>query len=214
MGKFLSKHLGKLALMTAAALWASCSEAKEDKAEKPIAEKPQTSQTDDFKESLKNINKNANSKYVPSSKMDTASVVATLYGSINYGDPLYGVVTLYESFRANSTESATFNESDVVIADGSSLTAVEVYETTRKRIQGLLHYYRKYLKKKQDFEGTIVLMLKIEASGIVSNITIENSNTNYQEFDAEIAKMVNRWKFPISKTGGSVTIPFSFKKSN
>ena len=31
MAKFLSKHLGKVALMTAAALWASCSEAKEEK---------------------------------------------------------------------------------------------------------------------------------------------------------------------------------------
>ena len=31
MAKFLSKHLGKLALMTAAALWASCNDAKEEK---------------------------------------------------------------------------------------------------------------------------------------------------------------------------------------
>ena len=85
MAKFLSKHLGKVALMTAAALWASCNDAKEENADSLIAEKSQASQTEDFKDSLKDIGKNADSKYLPSRKMDTTGVVA-LYGCISRGN--------------------------------------------------------------------------------------------------------------------------------
>ena len=45
----------------------------------------QASQTEDFKDSLKDIGKNADSKYLPSRKMDTTGVAA-LYGCISRGN--------------------------------------------------------------------------------------------------------------------------------
>ena len=112
-----------------------------------------------------------------------------------------------------SVKHATFNESDIVIAEGTSLTAEEIYETIRNRIPGLRHIYHKYLKKKPTFDGMVVLNLKIAASGVVENVDAKSSTTGYQEFDAEIVKTVSRWKFPKSKTGGNVTIPFTFYES-
>lgn len=57
MFNFFGKHLGKLALMTAAALWASCSDAKEEKADKVVSENSSASQTDEFRSAIKEISK-------------------------------------------------------------------------------------------------------------------------------------------------------------
>lgn len=77
---------------------------------------------------------------------------------------------------------------------------------------GLRHIFNKHLNIKPEFNGTVILDLKIAANGAVENAVIKSSTTDYPEFDAEIVKAVSRWKFPKSKTGGNVTIPFNFQE--
>lgn len=310
MARFLSKHLGKVALMTAAALWASCSDAKE---EKPADNSLNESKPVELSNSTKSLDSIAGEQYEeqnfhskgisvhiskltpvdeePNQDLDIikkvilskAKVFSGIHKSFFKNDSLSKKISFDISldkrgkiedvvikstrtdndyfdkslvdylkqirFRgANSSTftlnfefyipypmdsslagflygspgnieiitktSATFNESDIVIADGCSLTAEEIYETTRKRIHGLRHIYRKYLKEKPEFDGMVVLNLKIAASGAVENVDVKSSTTGYQEFDAEIAKQISQWEFPKSKTGGNVTIPFTFYESH
>ena len=234
MAKFLSKHLGKVALMTAAALWASCSEAKEEKVDKHATPKTQASQSKDIQNAIKNINKNANSKYLPSREMDTSGVTA-LYGCINCEKApiqedsakldsivelvgcLYGTCGgggIATKAKGNVT---TPTENDISVDVDSSNTKSLILKVVRQRTPGLRHIYNKYLKirendKKPSFKGTIVLKLEIGDLGAVSNVLVKSTTTDYPEFDEQIAKAVSRWKFPKSRTGGNVTVPFTFRE--
>jgi len=234
MAKFLSKHLGKLAMMTAAALWASCSDAKEEKVDEHATPKTQASQSKDIQNAIKNINKNANSKYLPSREMDTSGVTA-LYGCINCEKApiqedsakldsivelvgcLYGTCGgggIATKAKGNVT---TPTENDISVDVDSSNTKSLILKVVRQRTPGLRHIYNKYLKirendKKPSFKGTIVLKLEIGDLGAVSNVLVKSTTTDYPEFDEQIAKAVSRWKFPKNRTGGNVTVPFTFRE--
>ena len=228
MSNLFRKYLGKLALMSAAVLWAGCSDAKEEKVDKPVAEKPQASQAEDFKDALKNINKNAKSKYLPSREMDTAGVTA-LYGCVNCGKSLIQVDSarldnlvelvgcLYGTYGGGGI--ATKPKGDVIIPKDSDIEVIGVISITkpfilkviRQRAAGLRHIFNKYRRKKQGFkQGTLVLKLKIGTLGIVSDVAVESTTTDYPEFDADIVKAVSRWKFPRTKYVGTVTFPLEF----
>ena len=235
MAKFLSKHLGKLALMTAAALWASCSDAKEEKVDEHATPKTQASQSKDIQNAIKNINKNANSKYLPSREMDTSGVTA-LYGCINCEKApiqedsakldsivelvgcLYGTCGgggIATKAKGNVT---TPTENDISVDVDSSNTKSLILKVVRQRTPGLRHIYNKYLKirendKKPSFKGTIVLKLEIGDLGAVSNVLVKSTTTDYPEFDEQIAKAVSRWKFPQAKHVESITIPLTFQES-
>jgi len=235
MAKFLSKHLGKLAMMTAAALWASCSDAKEEKVDEHATPKTQASQSKDIQNAIKNINKNANSKYLPSREMDTSGVTA-LYGCINCEKApiqedsakldsivelvgcLYGTCGgggIATKAKGNVT---TPTENDISVDVDSSNTKSLILKVVRQRTPGLRHIYNKYLKirendKKPSFKGTIVLKLEIGVLGAVSNVLVKSTTTDYPEFDEQIAKAVSRWKFPQVKHVGSITIPLTFQES-
>ena len=232
MAKFLSKHLGKLALMTAAALWASCSDAKDERAEEHATPKTQASQSEEIQNAIKNINKDANSKYLPSREMDTSGVTA-LYGCINCGkspiqedsakqdsiakleDCLYGCMNIVGSVVGTKARGnvITPTENNISVDVDSSNTKSLILKVVRQRTPGLRHIYYKYLKKKPSFKGTLVLKLKIGTLGIVSDVTVESTTTDYPEFDEQIAKAVSRWKFPQAKHVGSITIQFTFQEN-
>ena len=229
MAKFLSKHLGKLALMTAAALWASCSDAKDERAEEHATPKTQASQSEEIQNAIKNINKDANSKYLPSREMDTSGVTA-LYGCINCGKLpiqedsakqdsiaklegcLYGCMNIVGSVVGTKARGnvITPTENNISVDVDSSNTKSFILKIVRQRTPGLRHIYYKYLKKKPSFEGTLVLKLNIGTLGVVSEVTVVSTTTEYPEFDSEIAKAVSRWKFPQAKNTGTVTLPFTF----
>ena len=232
MAKFLSKHLGKLALMTAAALWASCSDAKDERAEEHATPKTQASQSEEIQNAIKNINKNANSKYLPSREMDTSGVTA-LYGCINCGKSpiqedsakldsivelvgcLYGTCGGGGIATKPKGDVITPTEKDISIDGEISNTKPFILKVVLQRTPGLRHIYNKYLRirerdKEPGFKGTLVLKLKIGTLGIVSDVTVESTTTDYPEFDADIVKAVSCWRFPTSKAGGSVTVPFNF----
>jgi len=223
MFNFFRKHLGKLALMTAAALWASCSDAKEEKTDKVVSENSNASQTDEFRSAINEISKKANTKYLPSREMDTAGVTV-LYGCINCGKGrildtvldtspkcLYGT---YGSGKIASQPKGDVmipEDADVEITGEISETKPLVLKAIRDRIPGLRHIFNKYRKKKQGFkQGKLVLKLEIGKLGIVSDVTVESTDTDYPEFDDAIIKAVNHWKFLRSKHIETVTIPFVF----
>lgn len=227
MAKFLSRHLGKLALMTAAALWASCSDAKEETAEEHAPPKTQASQSEEIQSAIKDINKDANSKYLPSREMDTSGVTA-LYGCINCGKApiqedsakldsivelvgcLYGTCGGGGIATKPKGDVKTPTKKDISIDGEISNTKPFILKVVLQRTPGLRHIYNKYLKKKPSFKGTLVLKLKIGTLGIVSDVTVESTTTDYPEFDAEIVKAVSRWKFSRTKYTGTVTFPLVF----
>ena len=64
------------------------------------------------------------------------------------------------------------------------------------------------------FEGEIVFKLIIVADGTVKDIQIVSSTTGYKEFDEDIQKAVNRWRFPKVKSGETiVTFPITFQEN-
>ncbi len=214
MFNFFGKHLGKLALMTAAALWASCSDAKEEKADKVVSENSSASQTDEFRSAIKEISKKANTKYLPSREMDTAGVTV-LYGCINCGKGRIIDTVLDTSPKClygtcGRGKIASQPKGDVMIPEDADVEITgEIFETKplvmkviRDRIPGLRHIFNKYRKKKQGFkQGKL---------GIVSDVTVESTDTDYPEFDDAIIKAVNHWKFLRYKHIETVTIPFVF----
>ena len=211
MAKFLSKYLGKLALMTAAALWASCSDVKEEKSDKPVVEKSEPAQTDEFHGAIEDILKNANLKYRPYHRpyrqMDTMGAIIRCEG-IKCDESIINM--LKDDVNKDKGKVTVSAESDIEVSGEISNTKPLVLKTIRNRIPGLRHVFNKYLKKNLVFEGTIVLNLKIAAGGAVENVDVKSSTTDYPEFDADIVKAVSCWRFPTSKAGGSVTVPFNF----
>ena len=59
----------------------------------------------------------------------------------------------------------------------------------------------------KEFEGKIVLKLKIAPSGKVENIDVKSSTVPFSE---EIVESVSHWMYPESKKGGLFTFPISF----
>ena len=219
MSNFFSKYLGKIALTAAAVLWAGCGDsdkkADESAESQSVQEQPKNAIVDSIQE--------VKSQYLPvrdsSITSETISGVTVLYGTTRcrYGKPigdslLYGL--LYGSgggiMAKTKGEVQVPQESDIVIENGQDLDVHYVLKTVRQRTHGLSHVYRKYLRKKLHFEGTVVLKLKVDEMGNVENIVLDSSTTGYEEFDENIRRAVSRWIFEKKKVRGTFKIPFKF----
>ena len=220
MAKLFSRCLGKIVLMTAAALWAGCSDSEknddaakqgnpklvhpwdtkkffDEKPEGNLLEKKEKRRLD----SLKNIGK----------LIDTG--VTALYG-VYVADSMV-VANASAKTPQNSKGLAEFPVREKIsVAEGSSLDKESIFNVLVSFTPGLRHIYSiRYLKKNPDkhFEGEITLKLTIAADGTVKDIQIVSSTTGYKEFDENIQKAVNRWRFPKVKSGETVaTFPIRF----
>ena len=223
MAKPFSKYLGKIALMTAAALWAGCSDseknddaAKQDNpklihpwdTKKFFDEKPEGNLLEKKEkrrlDSLKNIGK----------LIDTG--VTALYG-VYVADSMV-VANASAKTPQNSKGLAEFPVREkILVAEGSALDKESVFKVLVSFTPGLRHIYSiRYLKKNPDkhFEGEITLKLTISADGSVKEIQIVSSTTGYKEFDEDIQKAVCRWKFPKVKSGETIaTFPITFHEN-
>ena len=220
MARFFRKCLGKIVLMTAAALWAGCSDseknddaAKQDNpklihpwdTKKFFDEKPEGNLLEKKEkrrlDSLKNIGK----------LIDTGATA------------LYGVYVADSMVFANASAKKPPNSKGLVefpdrekiqVAEESSLDKESVFNVLASYTPGLRHIYSiKYLMKNPDkhFDGEIVFRLTIVADGSIKDIQIISSTTDYTEFNEEIKKAVSRWKFPKVKSGETVvTFPVRF----
>ena len=227
MSNFFSKYLGELALMTAAVLWAGCSDVDKDvkdvarethKIEKKDeftaletvkAEQVQNEKNDSV---LAEISKNdsVSSGRMKKYKSDMLDGMGSYYGVVQNIDP--------NLFALNHTEKVQIKE--IIIEKNSALKKDHVAKVVRNRVPGLRHVYYKYLKKDsvdvfedKIFGGEIVLKLTIAADGSVKDVEKISSNTSKKLFDDEIIKLVGQWNFWHVKTGKTVaTITFDFYK--
>lgn len=223
MAKFLRKYLGEFVLMTAAALWAGCSDseknddaAKQDNpklvhpwdTKKFFDEKPEGKLLEKKKkrrlDSLRNIGELIDSG------------VTTLYGVYEANPRAVAIASVKIQTKSKGLVDFPVREK-ISVVEKSSLDKESVFKVLVSFTPGLRHIYSiKYLMKNPDnhFEGEIVFKLIIVADGTVKDIQIVSSTTGYKEFDEDIQKAVNRWRFPKVKSGETiVTFPITFHEN-
>jgi len=216
MSNFFSKYLGKIALMTAAVLWAGCGESDKKADESAKLQTVQEQSKKAFVDSVQ--------KVVRDSSITSETISGTrgrlepiLDEDKGLGDSIVAGL-LYGSgggvMAETKGEVQVPQESDIVIEKGYNLDERSVLKTIRQRTPGLRHIYNKNLKKKPEFKGTVVLKLKVDEMGNVENIVLDSSTTGYEEFDEDIRRAVSRWKFEKKKVRGTFKIPFKFYEKN
>ncbi len=225
MAKNFSKFLGKVALMTAAALWAGCNDS-DKKADDTVTQKNIKAEQQQIVRQNKKVI--VESKYLPvrdsSITSETISGVTALYGTRSMLDPQLdedrrmgdGIVAglLYGSGGGVMVKTKcpvqVPKETDIVVVEGSDLDVHYAWKEFRRRSPGLRHIYNKYLMKRPEFSGTVLLKLKVDELGTVENIVVESSTTGYDEFDEDVRRAVSRWKFEKKKTRGTYKVPLRF----
>lgn len=209
--------------MTAAALWAGCSDSEKNddaaKQDNPKLVHPwDTKKFFDEKPEGNLLEKKEKRRL--NSLRDTGRL-------INSGvTALYGVYVADSKVVANASAKAPQNSrglaefpvrEKIFVAEGSPLDKESVFNVLVSFTPGLRHIYSiRYLKKNPDkhFEGEITFNLTISADGSVKEIQIVSSTTGYNEFDKDIQKAVSRWKFPKVKSGETIaTFPITFHEN-
>lgn len=209
MARFFRKCLGKIVLMTAAALWAGCNDS--EKADDT------TKQDDSVLVQLQNVKKRVDEKpeVKDSSILNEASV--TLYGC--NGCSFFLVKKSRDSLKRPSKNKGAVQplvKNQITIAKGSALGRDSVFAGLEKRTQALLHIYNKYLKQNPEhfFEGTMILKIKLLADGSVKECQIVLSTTNNKEFEKDVRIAVSHWTFPKVESGETVaTFPITFQEN-
>ena len=209
--------------MAAAVLWAGCdnSERNDGSAKQENARFDHPWNTKKFFDEKNNGNLLEKKK---KRRLDSLRNIGELIDS--------GVTALYGIYEANPKAVASMsvkNQSKskglvdfpvrekISVVEKSSLDKESVFKVLVSFTPGLRHIYSiEYLMKNPDkhFEGEIVFKLIIVADGTVKDIQIVSSTTGYKEFDADIQKAVNRWRFPKVKSGETVvTFPITFHEN-
>ena len=209
MARFFRKCLGKIVLMTAAALWAGCNDS--EKADDT------TKQDDSVLVQLQNVKKRVDEKpeVKDSSILNEASV--TLYGC--NGCSFFLVKKSRDSLKRPSKNRGAVQplvKNQITIAKGSALGRDSVFAGLEKRTQALRHIYNKYLKQNPEhfFEGTMILKIKLLADGSVKECQIVLSTTNNKEFEKDVRIAVSHWTFPKVESGETVaTFPINFQEN-
>ena len=190
MAKLFGKCLGKIVLMTAAALWAGCSDSEKNDG----AAKQDSSKLVHPWEFSEHVEQKRAEKIVPGNINDD------LWGC------LYGCgrdVTIVTKSRGN----AKFSFVNVESADKQALDQERYLKVALQRTPGLRHVYNKFLKKKADsFAGEITVKLIIDEVGSVKKIQILSSTTDYTEFDEEIKTLLSRWIYTKVESGEAIAV--------
>ena len=105
-------------------------------------------------------------------------------------------------------------EKDVVVSEGSDIDVQTLLKVFRQRSPGIRHICNKNIynnvkiraKRTKEFEGKIVLKIKIAPSGSVESAEIKSSTVEFSEL---VRNSVSRWKFLKTQNGGSFTFPIN-----
>jgi len=212
MAKNFSKFLGKIALMTAATLWAGCSDANEQ-------------QPDGLKE--KSAFYPIKLKKGELSKIYRDSIpVKTLKPDLgrfmqNQTVALYGVPSdvVCESCPRGFVPRCRIKPltGKNVVIKGLDIDVQSFLKVYRQRVHGLRFICDKNVRRRSDlaseFEGKIVLTLKIASGGEVEKVEITSTtideNSPFSAMNEEIKESVSRWVFPKTQVGGTVTFPIN-----
>ena len=203
MAKNFSKFLGKIALMTAAALWSACNDT--DKKTYPIKlEKGELSKI--YRDSIP----------VKTLKPDlgrfmqnqTVALYGVLPDVVRKGDDGKPVP------RCRIKPLSAKN----VVVEGRDIDVQTFLKVYRQRVHGLRFICDKNVRRRSDlaseFEGRIVLTLKIASGGEVENVQIKSTtiaeNSPFSAINEEVKESVSHWKFPKTKNGATFSFPISF----
>ncbi len=104
-----------------------------------------------------------------------------------------------------------------VIIKGLDIDVQSFLKVYRQRVPGLRFVCNKYIRNRSDsaneFEGKIVLTLKIASSGEVEKVEITSTtideNSSFSAMNEEIKESVSRWIFPKTKNGGTFSFPIN-----
>ena len=203
MAKNFSKFLGKIALMTAATLWAACNDS-DKKAEDP-------------KSDTKSIVNPIKLKKGELSKIYRDSIpVKTLKPDLggfmqNQTVALYGVLpdVVHKGGDGKVVPRCRIKPLSAknVIVEGRDIDVQTFLKVYRQRVHGLRFVFDKNVRRRSDlaseFEGRIVLTLKIASSGEVENVQIKSTtiaeNSPFSAINEDVKESVSHWVFPKSK---------------
>jgi hypothetical protein len=202
MAKNFSKFLGKIVLMTTAALWSACNDS--DKKTYPIKlEKGELSKI--YRDSIP----------VKTLKPDLGRFMQ------NQTVALYGVPSdvVCESCPRGFVPRCRIKPltGKNVVIKGLDIDVQSFLKVYRQRVPGLRFVCNKYIRNRSDsaneFEGKIVLTLKIASGGEVEKVEITSTtideNSPFSAMNEEIKESVSHWVFPKTQRGGTVTFPIN-----
>ena len=212
MAKNFSKFLGKIALMTAATLWAACNNS-DKKAEDP-------------KSDIKSIVNPIKLKKVEVSKIyrDSFPIKAerpNLDGLLQTA-ALYGVLpdVVHKGGDGKVVPRCRIKPLSAknVVVEGRGIDVQTFLKVYRQRVHGLRFVFDKNVRRRSDlaseFEGRIVLTLKIASSGEVENVQIKSTtiaeNSPFSAINEDVKESVSHWIFPKTKNGATFSFPISF----
>ena len=223
MAKNFSKFLGKIALMTAATLWAACNDSDKKESSKfdtPKAEKANEQQSDTLKEraivyplKLKKVD-------VPKVNIDTFSErISKGLDGLLQTVALYGVLpdVVHKGGDGKVVPRCHIKPLSAknVVVEGRDIDVQTFLKVYRQRVHGLRFICDKNVRRRSDlaseFEGRIVLTLKIASSGEVENVQIKSTtiaeNSPFSAINEDVKESVSRWIFPKTQRGGTFTFP-------
>ncbi|MBQ9226683.1 MAG: AgmX/PglI C-terminal domain-containing protein [Fibrobacter sp.] len=214
MAKNFSKFLGKIALMTAAALWAACNDS-DKKAEDPKSDTKSIVYPIKLKKGeLSKIYRDS----IPVKKLkpdlggfmqnQTVALYGVLPDVVHKGDD--GKVIPRCRIKPLSAKN--------IVVEGRDIDVQTFLKVYRQRVHGLRFIFDKNVRRRSDlaseFEGRIVLTLKIASSGEVENVQIKSTtiaeNSPFSAINEEVKESVSHWKFPKTKNGATFSFPISF----
>lgn len=203
MVKNFSKFFGKIALMTAAALWSACNDS--DKKTYPIKlEKGELSKI--YRDSIP----------VKTLKPDLGGFIQ------NQTVALYGVSSdvVHKGGDGKVVPRCRIKPLSAknVVVEGRDIDVQTFLKVYRQRVHGLRFIFDKNVRRRSDlaneFEGKIVLTLKIASGGEVEKVEITSTtideNSPFSAMNEEIKESVSRWIFPKTKNGATFSFPISF----
>ena len=212
MAKNFSKFLGKIALMTAAALWAACNDS-DKKAEDPKSDTKSIVNPIKLKKvEVSKIYRDSFPIKAERPNLDGLLQTVALYGVLPDVVHKGGDGKVVPRCRIKPLSAKN------VVVEGRDIDVKTFFKVYRQRVHGLRFICDKNVKRRSDlaseFEGKIVLTLKIASSGEVENVQIKSTtiaeNSPFSAINEEVKESVSHWKFPKTKNGATFSFPISF----
>ena len=257
MAKHFSKYLGKIALMTAAVLWAGCGDSDKKADEtvpqtsvkakmQQVQEQPKKDIVDSLQEAESSASDSVSAteqEQPKDSLFKKAARIAKVKFEMGMIRALYGVVeedmgravALYgvrppreiimpdgprEIHQPKPVPRCRIKPLSAknVVVEGRDIDVQTFLKVYRQRVHGLRFICDKNVRRRSDlaseFEGRVVLTLKIASSGEVENVQIKSTtiaeNSPFSAINEEVKESVSHWKFPKTKNGATSSFPISF----
>ena len=212
MVKNFSKFLGKIALMTAAALWAACNDS-DKKAEDPKSDTKSIVNPIKLKKvEVSKIYRDSFPIKAERPNLDGLLQTVALYGVLPDVVHKGGDGKVVPRCRIKPLSAKN------VVVEGRDIDVQTFLKVYRQRVHGLRFICDKNVRRRSDlaseFEGRIVLTLKIASSGEVENVQIKSTtiaeNSPFSAINEDVKESVSHWKFPKTKNGATFSFPISF----